>query len=259
MAVTHPLAQTDAFSLTGVGFSFGLVSLALADISVAAHTGRLTVILGQNGAGKSVLLSLLAGLRKPTQGQVLFKGQDMAQVPAKALAAQVAWVPHQTSGGDFFSVREAVEMGRVSFDEPRARVRTAAARALALFELTELAEAQLGTLSGGQRRRVLFARAMAQLDGADGGVLLLDEPDANLDPAQAVFLFQKLRLLVAQGLTVVAVVHDLHLASEFGDEAWLMRGGRLIAAGAAGEVLTAERLSGVYGVRVGEGMGWKVG
>ncbi len=130
---------------------------------------------------------------------------------------------------------------------------------MARMELESLADAPVGALSGGQRRRVMLARALAQLDGAQGGVLLLDEPDANLDPAQVIFLFEKLRLLVAQGVTVVAVVHDLHVAAAFADQAWLMQDGRLIVAGAAGEVLTEENLSRVYGVKVGVGQGWQVG
>lgn len=252
-------SSSPIFALNRVGFAFASGRPVLTEVSAAVAGGRLTVILGPNGAGKSVLLSILAGLRQPTAGQWRFGGQPQARWPAKTLAAQVAWVPHQSQGGECFSVREAVAMGRVARHEPRAVSEAAAERALVLFELTALAETPLGLLSGGQRRRVAFARALAQLDGAKGGMLLLDEPDANLDPAQAVFLFQKLRLLVAQGLTVVAVVHDLHLANEFADDAWLMREGRLVAAGAVKEILTAENLSGVYGVKVRVGEGWRVG
>lgn len=258
--VHFPASQINpAFTLRDVGFSFGSGGPVLSGLTAAARMGRLTVVLGPNGAGKSVLLSLLAGLRKPTCGELLFKGGGMGRVSAKLLAAQIAWVPHQTSGGDFFPVEDAVGMGRIALGESRAATRAAAGRALAFFELTALAAAPLGALSGGQRRLVLFARAMAQLEGAKGGVLLLDEPDAHLDPAQAASLFGKLRLLVDQGLTVVAVLHDLNLAAEFADDAWLMQGGRLLATGAAGGVLTEANLSRVYGVKIGAVQGWQAG
>jgi ABC-type hemin transport system ATPase subunit len=122
-----------------------------------------------------------------------------------------------------------------------------------------LAETPVGLLSAGQRRRAMLARALAQVEGAVDAVLLLDEPDANLDPAQAVFLFRKLRLLAARGMAVVAVVHDLHLATEFAQEAWLMRDGALLAAGAAADILAPDRLAQAYGVPVVRGEGLRVG
>ncbi len=254
----NPLPEP-LFALHEAGFSFEPALAVLNQISAQVPAGRLTVILGPNGAGKSVLLSLLAGLRHPTAGTVCLAGRPLATWPAAELAAKVAWVPHQSQGGDSFSVAQMVAMGRVAQTEPLAKSEAAALRAMTQMELTALAHAPVGALSGGQRRRVMLARALAQLDGAPAGVLLLDEPDANLDPAQVVFLFEKLRLWVAQGLTVVAVVHDLHVAAEFADEAWLMQEGRLIEAGAAQEVLTAENLSRIYAVKVGVGAGWRVG
>lgn len=259
MSVIQPVAARVVMSLEGVAFAFARGGKGVDGVSVAVPAGKLTAVLGPNGAGKSVLLSLMAGLRCQSAGRILFAGAPLAAAGPLALAKQVAWVPHQAEGGEDFCVREMVELGRVAFDEPRRVAVAAAGRALEFLELTEWADRPIGTLSAGQRRRAMLARALAQVDGAAGAVLLLDEPDANLDPAQAVFLFRKLRLLAAGGMAVVAVVHDLHLATEFAQDAWLMRDGRLLFAGAAEDVLTPERLAQTYGVPVVRGEGLRVG
>lgn len=246
-------------SLEGAEFAFSKGRLAVAGVTARVQSGRLTAILGSNGAGKSVLLSLMAGLRRPTAGRVLLGEVPLPSLASVAVARRVAWVPHQGQGGEALCVREMVELGRVAFGEARAQTAAAARRAIDFLELEQLAGEPVGALSAGQRRRAMIARAVAQLDGASGAVLLLDEPDANLDPAQAVFLFRKLRLLAASGMAVVAVVHDLHLATEFAEEAWLMREGRLQDAGAAQVALTPEGLTRAYGVDIVQGAGLRVG
>jgi iron complex transport system ATP-binding protein len=259
MSVIQPVAARAAMSLEGVAFTFARGGKAVDGVCATVPAGRLTAVLGPNGAGKSVLLSLMAGLRRPSAGRVLFAGAPVAAAGPLALAKRVAWVPHQAEGGEDFCVREMVELGRVAFGEPRRVAVAAAGRALEFLELGELADRPIGTLSAGQRRRAMLARALAQVEGVADAVLLLDEPDANLDPAQAVFLFRKLRQLSAGGMAVVAVVHDLHLATEFAEEAWLMRDGQLLAAGTAEDVLTPEKLAQTYGVPVVRGEGLRVG
>lgn len=256
--VSQP-ATSEAFVLERVGFAFPGGPEVVAGVTAAVPAGRLTAVLGPNGAGKSVLLSLMAGLRRPLAGRLMLGEKPLVSFGPAALARRIAWVPHHTQGGESFRVHELVALGRVAFGEPRAQVAAAAGRALDFLELRHLATAEAGTLSAGQRRRVMLARALAQLDGRADGILLLDEPDANLDPAQAVFLFRKLRLLAEQGMTVVAVVHDLHLAAEFAQTVWLMKEGALLAVGDAQEVLAQDALSRTYGVAVAPGPGWKVG
>jgi len=211
-------------------------------VDIALAPGRLTAILGPNGAGKSTLLKTLSGDIAPDQGRVTLDGCDLSRWSAADLARRRAVLPQDVPLAFAFTVREVVGWGARSLP-PRTADRLAA-QALAAVEAAHLADRPVPVLSGGERRRVHLARALVQCRAAEGPgrapVLLLDEPTAGLDLAAR---------LARDGYAVAAVLHDLDLAATYADLAVLMADGRIVGAGAVGDVLTPARVAAVYRVR----------
>ncbi len=215
---------------------------ALTGVSVSLARGRSVAIVGRNAAGKTTLLRALAGVLPPDEGEVLWEGRAPMRWSARDRARRVAYVAQRSSLSERFSVRETVELGRYALASSPRRVTDA----LAAFGLEGLGQRAYHDLSVGQQQRVALARAWAQLD--PDGVFLLDEPFAAMDLAET---DRTLRLLDAhrgRGGSAVIVVHDLTLAARIADDAWLLDGGRLVAAGTTGELLVPERLTLHFGV-----------
>lgn len=226
-----------------------LGGFVLAPGEVRPAAGRVTVLLGLNGSGKSTALRAAAGLVAPASGAVLVDGQPVHAMPATRRAACVAMVPQRHEVGSPFTVREVVRLGTVATGGDEAAVE----RAMAAARVTALAGRRFHALSGGQQQRVVLARAFAQ--HAPGGILLLDEAFAAVDPAEAAEAVRAVREAAAAGATVLAATHDLALASALADDAWLLAGGRTWAFGAASELLSAERLTAFLGISVASAQG----
>ena len=228
--------------------------LALERVSLRAGAGELVGLLGPNGAGKSTLVRLAAGLARPTSGEVRLAGLDPFTAPRREVARVCALVPQEPRVAWPFTVREAVMMGRASRQGLLAVAsrfdRGAVDGALAACDLVHLADRRLDALSGGERRRVFFARALAQ----EPRVLLLDEPTAFLDLAHQVAAMRMAEVAARAGLCVVAVLHDLNLAAASCDRLVVLSSGRVVAEGAPAEVLSAERVREVWGVPVWRGV-----
>ena len=226
---------------------------ALGGVSFSARAGEFVGLLGPNGAGKSTLVRLVAGLLAPSAGQVRLAGLDPIAAPRKTVAQVCALVPQEPSSAWPFTVREAVMMGRAPRQGllalPSRFDRGAVDGALEACDLVHLADRRLDALSGGERRRVFFARALAQ----EPRVLLLDEPTAFLDLGHQVAAMRMAALAARGGLCVVAVLHDLNLAAATCDRVVILGGGRIVAEGAPADVLTAERVREVWGVPVWRG------
>ena len=228
-------------------------SPALADVTLSARAGEFVGLLGPNGAGKSTLVRLVAGLLAPASGAVRLAGLDPFTSPRRTVARVCAFVPQEPRVAWPFTVREAVMMGRA----PRQGLLAVASRfdrgavdgALVACDLVHLADRRLDALSGGERRRVFFARALAQ----EPRVLLLDEPTAFLDLGHQVAAMHMARVAARGGLCVVAVLHDLNLAAAACDRVVVLSAGRVVAEGAPAAVLTAERVREVWGVPVWRG------
>lgn len=219
----------------------------LRDVSFEAAPGQLLVVLGPNGAGKSTLVRVLAGLLPPRRGQVVLDGTDLASLSRAAVARRVAVVPQTNHVAEGFSVREVVAMGRAPHQSGWLRLAGADAavveRALVACELTDLAQRDVATLSGGEQQRVSIARALAQ----QADVLLLDEPAAHLDVRHVLSTFELVgREIAERSLVAVAVLHDLNVAAQFGDRILLMRAGGVVAHGTVEEVMTYRRLKEVF-------------
>jgi iron complex transport system ATP-binding protein len=218
-------------------------------VSLVAHAGSLTVVAGPNGAGKSTLLRALSGLLPPASGDVLVKGQPISAYGKRALGRELAYLPQDRIVHWPVSVRVAVGLGRMPHHSASAGSSRedlkAIEDAMLAMDIGHLAERSIATLSGGERARVLMARALAQQSWA----LVADEPVSGLDPAHALELFAHLRSLADRGHAVITALHDLSLAARFADQIVLMKDGEVRSRGVPRDVLTAENLAAVYGIR----------
>ena len=223
----------------------------LQGFDLAAEPGTLTAILGPNGAGKSTALRALARLLRPDHGTVTLDGRDVWQLPRRELVRHLSFTPQLETAAWPMTVEQTVLLGRAPYRgwlRPYSREdREALNNALRQVELEGFGDRDLDTLSGGERRRALLARALAQ----NAGILLLDEPGAHLDLRHQIELFDLLRRLTRDcEVAVVLSLHDLNLASLFADRALLLSAGRILAQGPTREVLTAEHIHQTFGIEV---------
>ncbi|MCZ7457238.1 ABC transporter ATP-binding protein [Streptomyces sp. WMMC940] len=214
-------------------------------VSLSAAPGEVVGLVGPNGAGKSTLLRTVYRTLRPTTGRVLLDGEDVRRMPGKRLARRLAAVLQESPGEFELTVYEVVAMGRTphkrAFEGDTADDRAVVMAALAELGAAGLASAPFGRLSGGEKQRVLIARAVAQRAGS----MVLDEPTNHLDLRHQL---DALRLVRRLGVTAVVALHDLNLAAAFCDRICVMAGGRLVALGTPGEVLTPALLAEVYRV-----------
>lgn len=226
-------------------------------VSATFGAGQFVGILGPNGAGKSTFVRALLGLL-PFDGQVTLDGTDLSALPRAAVAQRVAYLPQGQVLHWPVTVERLVALGRLPHLAPWSRMsdvdRAAIEQAMVRADVTALAKRTATELSGGERARVLLARALAV--GADA--LVVDEPLASLDPAHQIEGMELLRAEADAGGLVIAVLHDLTLAARFCDRVLVMADGAVAADGAPGDVLTAELLADVYGVTALFGEGFLV-
>jgi iron complex transport system ATP-binding protein len=216
-------------------------------VSLKVERGASVALLGPNGAGKTTLLKLLAGMLQPRGGQVTLDGRPVSALTRREIARRLAVVPQETRTPFDFTVIEMVLMGRYphlgAFELEGARDLAIAREALAATGTTAFESRAFSTLSGGEKQRVVIAGALAQ----SAEVLLLDEPTAALDLRYQFEIITLLRRLNAErGTTVIVSTHDLNLAAALCDRMVLLRGGRIMAQGATGEVLTPEHVRALY-------------
>jgi iron complex transport system ATP-binding protein len=220
----------------------------LRGVSFRAEAGELTAVLGRNGAGKTTLLRALAGLIPTAAGVGRLDGRPLAAWPRAALARTLAYLPQERDVHWALSARNVVALGRLPHQPAgageSAADRAAIAAAIASMDIAALADRPVQEMSGGEKARVLLARALAQ----EPRVLVADEPAAGLDPAHQLTLFQHLARFVADGRSVLVALHDLSLAARFCHKIVLLHDGRALAAGAPGAVLTPEHLGLAYGI-----------
>lgn len=220
----------------------------LRDVTVTAAAGRVTAVVGPNAAGKTTLLRCAAGFLAPSSGRAEVDGTDAHRMRAVARAKRLAWVPQRPLVAARFTAREVVALGRYRL--PRADDRIDAA--IATVDLADVADEPMHVLSAGQQQRVVLARALAQV--ADDGHLLLDEPTAAMDLKHAARAFAALQAVAAAGATVLIAIHDLAAAARIADDAWVLRGGQLVAAGSVDQTLVPTILEPVFEVDLTDGL-----
>ncbi len=237
--------------LAAEGVHLGYDGRAVVDgLSIAIPDGQVTAIVGANASGKSTLLRGLARLLKPRGGAVLLDGRSLAELPTREIARQIVALPQSPVAPDGITVVDLVGRGRFPHrqwlrgwgaDDERA-----VAFAMQATGILDLAERSIDELSGGQRQRVWIAMALAQ----DTGILLLDEPTTFLDVAHQVEVLDVLTdLNRTGGRTIVLVLHDLNQAARYSHHLVAMRDGAIVAAGPPREVVSAELVEHVFGLR----------
>ncbi len=222
------------------------------DLSLSIASGAVTAILGRNGAGKTLTMHTLAGLRAPARGEVTLDATPLASWPRRALALKLGLLTQTTEDPFPSTVLDSVLVGRhphIDFWRWESDAdRSIARHALAAVSLEELGERAIDTLSGGERRRVALATLLAQ----NPDVLLLDEPINHLDPHHQLDVLKLLRDQADAGRTVAMSLHDAGLAARFSDQTLLMFGDGEWLSGPTSEVLTPETMTKLYGVAVRE-------
>jgi iron complex transport system ATP-binding protein len=224
--------------------------VVLQSISLSIESGEMVGILGPNGSGKTTLLRILSAVLYG-QGEVKLDGRNIATCGRRELSKLFAVVPQENRVNFPYTVAEIVLMGRASHHsslalEGKEDLKVARA-SMELTDSLSLAHRYLHELSGGEKQRVMIARALAQ----QPQILLLDEPSAFLDLKHQVQVFELLhRLNRERGLTIVAALHDLNLAALFFPRLVMLRNGRIYSDGVPSEVLTEKMIEEVYGLRV---------
>jgi iron complex transport system ATP-binding protein len=241
MSASAPLLEAHGLAIAAGGRTLA------SDVAFAVRAGECWALVGPNGAGKTTLLATLAGLVPPASGRVDYGGADLAALHGRARARHRAYLPQHSVDVFPATVLETVLIGRhphlSRFAWEGADDVVRAEQALSRFGLQGLAERDVRTLSGGERRRVALAALLVQ----DAPLALLDEPSSHLDIAQ-----QAAALEVFVGAArerhgaLLMVLHDLHLATRFCDHAIALGGGKA-RAGRAGDILTEDALSALYG------------
>lgn len=221
----------------------------LRGVDARVAPGELVALCGPNGAGKSTLLSVFAGDLTPDRGAVTLDGAPLSALSTRELACRRAVLPQHAALDQPLRAEEVVALGRLPHGTSTgdaARV----ARALERVGAAHLFGRRWTTLSGGERQRVALARVLCQLDGVEGGFLLLDEPTSALDLAHQHQVLALAHDLRAHGLGVLVVLHDLGLAGAWADRIVLLRDGVVRAEGTPREVLDPALVSEVFGLRV---------
>ncbi len=240
-----------ALRVDNVSFAYRLGNPTLRNVSFAVHKGEFLSLVGPNGSGKSTLLRLLDRILLPDEGTIFVEGKKLASVSRTELARRIAFIP-QDAGILFpFTVAEVVLMGRSP--HTRGRVfendadRNIATDMMRLTDTLHLARQPVTAISGGERQRVLIARALAQ----QPEILLMDEPNAHLDIAHQLDTFSLIKKLnLEQKLTVVCVSHDLNLAATYSDRIGILVCGSLMALGTPHEVLTESTIRAAFQTQV---------
>jgi iron complex transport system ATP-binding protein len=229
-------------SMSGVDFAYDERPV-LRRVSFALEPGDFVGVVGPNGSGKSTLVDLIDGVLRPGSGEVLVRGRPPHRYHRRDMAREVALVPQHFTLEFDLTVREVVEMGLYC----RAKSVEACCDAevtLARLGVAELAGRRFTELSGGEQQLVVLAQALMQR----AGLLLLDEPASALDVSHQLQLFDLLKMLNGDGLTVLCILHDLNLAMHYFDKLLVLSQGEVAAFGPPQEVLTPELLQEVYGV-----------
>ncbi|MFH0847560.1 MAG: ABC transporter ATP-binding protein [Chloroflexota bacterium] len=233
-----------------VNFSYGN-GLVLSDVSLSITKREMVGLLGQNGSGKTTLLKLISGILRPKAGELELEGAGLTRFSRRSLARRIAVLPQQYEAPLAFRVTEVVALGRTphqnTFGGESPEDKRAVSEALRLTGMANLGGRRFDELSGGERQKTILAMALAQPPER----LLLDEPTVHLDIAFQIDILERVRELNrGRGLTVIAAMHDLNLASLYFERLILLKRGRVIASGTPAQVLTESLVEEAYETKV---------
>jgi len=219
-------------------------------ISFNLYPGQITALLGPNGSGKSTLLKTICGALPPIEGKMSFEtsGKQLNHLKPSEISRLIGYVPQSEDHYFPFSVREVVLMGRMPYSSKifeSAEDHLIADQAMEMAECAALADRPVTEISGGEKQRVLIARAIAQ----QPKILVLDEPNSHLDFKHVLALGKCLKRLAGEGMAIVAALHDLNLALEIADYSILLQDGKVVLQATTQEVLQSEILDDVYEIK----------
>lgn len=226
----------------------------LHDINLQLEKGKIYALIGHNGSGKSTLIKALAGETTPTSGRIVldeFPETSTFDLPAKTLAQHIAYLPQKLPDASSFTVAELVMLGRYPYQKwlqkPTPQDQAIVTEAMAMTQVTQFAQQSVATLSGGERARAWLAMCIAQ----DTPTLLLDEPLAPLDIVYQVEVLRLIReLVVKKRMTIVIIIHDINLASQFCDEFIALKQGELCHIGDVASTMTPQVLEQIFGINL---------
>lgn len=222
----------------------------LADVTFSVQPGEVVALLGPNGCGKTTLFRTLLGAIPPLEGRMEVDGADLASLPARDRARRLAYVPQFQSAVFPFRALDVVALGRFAHLGPLGAAgekdREAARQALERADALHLADRPVTELSGGEKQRVLIARALAQ----DAPYLLLDEPTSHLDFGHAHHALDLVRSLAAEGRGILWTAHDPIQVLRAADRAVVLHAGKVHAQGDPAEILSSRLFEDVFGVRL---------
>ncbi len=237
--MAYPLVEAEQLQVSLNG------TRILDNLNFQMEKGGLTGIIGPNGSGKTTLLRAISGVQ-PFTGRLDFQGQSVANWDKKILAQHLSILPQNPTISFDFQVRDYVMLGRIPhkrwLEAENTTDRELVTEVLNALDLLDLSERTIPSLSGGERQRVLLAQALVQ----DTTMLLLDEPTSHLDVYHQFDLLKRIRRLVNDGKTILAVFHDLSLAARFTDQLLVLKDGRLVEHGNTSSVLTAPLIKDVF-------------
>ncbi|AGT10751.1 ABC transporter ATP-binding protein [Paracoccus aminophilus] len=246
------MIETETTQMSGPIFAVRNLSVTLGGAAILRDlsfeiTPGITGLIGANGCGKTTLLRSLAGVLRPTAGEIRHRGQDLARLSPKTRARAIALLPQTGEAPPGLTVRELVARGRTPWLRPFLPLtpadHQAVARAIAATGMGDLAHRRVESLSGGQRQRAWIGLVLAQ----ESGTILLDEPLNFLDLPHQAELVRLLKTLSAKR-QIVIIIHDLTLAARLCDQIIALRDGALIAHGPTAEVLAAAPLERAFAI-----------
>lgn len=240
------------YALEVKNLKFGYTEdLTLKDISFKIKKGKFISIIGPNGSGKSTLLKNLNRIYTPNKGKVILESVDINRIKTKELAKKIALVPQNTTIDYEFTVEEIVLMGRHPYKK-RFQMEDnndyeIVKEALELTNTFHLKDRIITEISGGERQRVIIAKALAQ----NPSIILLDEPTSHLDINHQIEILNLLRKLNKEkGTTIVLVIHDINLASRYSDEVIMLNEGKIVGIGSPEDVITKGNIEFAYNLKV---------
>lgn len=220
----------------------------LKGLTTSFVSGKFYSIVGPNGSGKTTFLKNIIKYIMPSQGKLRVEGTELGEIKAKDLASKINYVPQNTVMELDFTCFDMVMMGRShklkTFQKESKEDIDAVLSAMELTDTLHLKDRSIIEISGGERQRVILARAIAQ----DGKCIILDEPLSHLDINHQLLILKHLDTLKTSGKTIITVLHDLNLALMYSDEIILMNNGKIFSSGIAKEVITPENIKQVYRV-----------
>jgi ABC-type cobalamin/Fe3+-siderophores transport system ATPase subunit len=241
-------AATSVFSIRDGWFGYTQTPV-LEDINLSISRGKFYGLIGPNGSGKSTLLDLFTATKQPDQGEIVFKDRPVATYRRQELARLIALVPQDFTLGFDYTVFDVVLMGRhphiPRFSSPSGKDLDLVENALTIMDIAGLRNRTVTDLSGGEKQRVVVARALAQ----DTEVLILDEATSSLDIRHTIEIMRVIYSRVAKmSVTVIAAIHDLNLAAAFCDELIVLKDGKIVTSGPVQEILTDTLIRQVFSV-----------